>query len=118
MKKEEVKMIKYTTEDGKEFYDLNQANEHEKNLMFEKLKLKSTKISEYLIFKIDNLDELKLLMSNECGVKHLRFNIDNLVYPTYICKSIDDRCHCEVFQLLDDVIDDVERILHKLKNLK
>lgn len=118
MKKEEIKMIKYTTEDGKEFYDFNQANEHEKNLMFEKLKTKSTKISEYSIFKIDNLNELKLLLNNEYGVKHLRFNIENLVYPVYICKSIDERCRCNVFQLLDDVINDVEKILNKLKNLK
>lgn len=118
MKKEKIKMIRYITEDGKEFYDFNQANEHEKNLMFEKLKLKSTKISEYSIFKVENLDELKLLLSNDYGVKHLRFDIENLVYPVYICKSIDDRCNCDVFQLLDDVIDDVEKMLDKLKKLK
>lgn len=118
MKKEEVKLIKYVTEDGKEFFDIEQANKHEKDLMFEKLKLKSIKISVYSVFKIDNKDELKLLIGNDYGIKHVRFDIETLTYPVYICKSIDTRYRCGVFQLLDEVIYDVEKVLNKLKNLK
>ena len=118
MKKEEVKTIKYITEDGKEFFDIEQANKHEKDLMFEELKRKSIKILIYSIFKIENKDELKLLISNDYGIKHVRFDIETLTYPIYICKSIDTRYQCGVFQLLDEVIYDVEKVLNKLKNLK
>ena len=118
MKKEEIKIIKYTTEDGKEFFDLDEAKKHEDNLMFEKLKQKSTKIGKYTIYRIDNISELKLLLYKECGIRHVRFDINELTYPVYICKSTDSKLYYFVFQLLDDVIDDIEQILDKLKNLK
>lgn len=120
MKIEKEEIIKYTTEDGNVFYDLDEAKEHERELLIAELYKKSHKVDEYIIYKIENQEELNVLVGNQdyCQT-YVYFDIKKeITYPIWVCESTDDDCYYFNYDLLDNIILKHVDILDKLKAIQ
>lgn len=111
------KVEKYITEDGEEFFDLEDAKNHERDLIYENLH-EYAKIDDMVIYKITNVLQLEALLNNSYGERTAGFKIEDVAYPTYICETMDDGCYYFYYRMLDDVITTFEKTLEQLKNVK
>lgn len=98
--------VVYITEDGYEFENIHDAEEHENRLMLfaqEILKKEQrVNIGRYEILTLNNKNELEVLVNQEYG-EHFNHIPDDVVYPIKIAISNVD--YYFTYELLEDAIE-------------
>lgn len=117
MKTRTVIKTQYITSDNRVFESKAVALNHEEALVREKLQEKSLNVGEYVLYEIENQEELNALMNNTYGEREFCLP-DKLNFPIQLCEWCDFDCYYFVYKLLDDVIEEETEMLDSLKSLK
>lgn len=119
----ETEMIKkYVTDDGRVFYDMEDAEKYESRLILNEVFKTVQHVGEYAIYKITNKNELEQLITCKedtyyrCDVE---FDLDSeFLFPMYICEETNNVYFFYRYSLLDDIIIKQIQILDGLKAIQ
>lgn len=118
MKKVEKVVLRYVTDDGEEFDTEEKALEHEYEMIMNRLYDTKLKIDSYIIYKINNKDELKVFKEKSYSSRtSIEFDINEInEFPVFICEETFEDYYI-VYNKMDDVLMFHEQMVEKLKNV-
>lgn len=105
----------YITDDGMEFYNRIDAQEHENILLSEPIIERGVDVDKYEIIRVENKEELELLINRH---EEDVFNCigPNINFPIKVAVSFNDYNYYYVYETLESVIEKTYQILTSLKN--